>query len=186
MINHLFMVVGPSGSGKTTIVDRLKELNPELKGVVTCTSRAPRPGEIDGVHYHFRTPEFFENGLRTGEILEAENVHGNWYGTPAAGVNEVLESGHDAIMIIDYKGARSIKGHLPCATSVFVSPPDRETLRRRLADRGDDPTSIDRRLDRVAEECAVAGECDDRVGNDELDRAVTKLVAIVKMHRYRH
>jgi guanylate kinase len=130
----LVIISGPSGVGKDTIIQALRERprDPDYHYVVTCTTRARRPGEIDGVSYQFLTPDEFHALRESGGLLEANEVHGNWYGTPRAQVLEALAAGHDVILKIDVQGAQQVKERVPNALLVFVVPPSLEALFNRL------------------------------------------------------
>lgn len=133
----LMIISGPSGVGKDTIIDALRgrPRNPDYHYVVTCTTRARRPGEVDGVNYHFLDRERFSALRDGGELLEANQVHGNWYGTPRAQVRDALAAGHDVILKIDVQGAQVVKENVPEAVLIFIVPPSLETLFRRLKSR---------------------------------------------------
>jgi guanylate kinase len=133
----LVIISGPSGVGKDTIIDalRLRTHDPEYHYVVTCTTRARRPGEVDGVDYHFLTAEVFAELRAAGGFLEANQVHGNWYGTPRNQVRDALASGRDVILKIDVQGAQVVKGKVPGALLIFLIPPSLEDLFQRLRSR---------------------------------------------------
>ena len=133
----LVIISGPSGVGKDTIIEALRKRprDPDYYYVVTCTTRARRPDEIDGVSYHFMTLKAFLALRDSGGLLEANQVHGNWYGTPRAQVREALAAGHDVILKIDVQGAQQIKERVPNALLVFVVPPSLEALYGRLRER---------------------------------------------------
>ena len=133
----LVIISGPSGVGKDTIIDalRLRVHEPEYHYVVTCTTRARRPGELDGVDYHFLSREAFERQRAAGGFLEANEVHGNWYGTPRGQVRDALEADHDVILKIDVQGAQVVKTKVPGALLIFLIPPSLEDLFQRLRSR---------------------------------------------------
>jgi guanylate kinase len=133
----LVIISGPSGVGKDTIIDamRRREHDPDYHYVVTCTTRARRPGEVDGVDYHFLSRAAFDELRAAGGFLEANEVHGNWYGTPRAQVRDALESGHDVILKIDVQGAQVVKTKVPGALLIFLIPPSMEDLFQRLRSR---------------------------------------------------
>jgi guanylate kinase len=133
----LVIISGPSGVGKDTIIDALRERphDPDYHYVVTCTTRARRPGEVDGVDYHFLDPERFAALRAAGEFLEAAEVHENWYGTPRGQVREALAAGRDVILKIDVQGARIVKSKVPGALLIFIVPPSLEDLFQRLRSR---------------------------------------------------
>lgn len=130
----LVIISGPSGVGKDTIIEALQDRprDPDYHYVVTCTTRARRPGEIDSVSYHFMTADAFLALRDSGGLLEANEVHGNWYGTPKAQVQQALVEGHDVILKIDVQGAQHVKEHVPNALLIFVVPPSLEALFGRL------------------------------------------------------
>jgi guanylate kinase len=135
--NPLLVVVsGPSGVGKSTIVADLTHAHPQVVPIVTATTRPRRPEETDKVHYHFLSVEAFEKLRSTGGLLEAAEVHGNWYGTPVQQVRGILAAGRDAILTIDPQGARSVRSLVPDALLIFVMPPSLEDLDDRLTNRG--------------------------------------------------
>ena len=133
----LVIISGPSGVGKDTIIDalRLRSHDPEYHYVVTCTTRARRPGEADGVDYNFMTRKAFAETRAAGGFLEANEVHGNWYGTPRSQVREALAAGRDVILKIDVQGAQVVKGKVPGALLIFLIPPSLEDLFQRLRSR---------------------------------------------------
>jgi guanylate kinase len=133
----LVIISGPSGVGKDTIIAALQKRHhhPPYQYVVTCTTRDPRPGEVDGISYHFITRERFMALRDAGELLEAAEVHDNWYGTPRAGVREAMAKGRHAILKIDVQGAQVVKGCVPGALLIFLVPPSLETLFKHLRER---------------------------------------------------
>jgi len=182
----LFIVSAPSGTGKTTGVERLVEVLPGLVRSRSYTSRAARAGEIDGVDYNFITRERFEAMVGRGEFLEHADVFGNLYGTRAEDTDRLLASGRDVVLVIDVQGAQLVRARGIENVAVFVLPPSFEALERRLRGRSKDPEeAIRRRLRTALEELAVYGEYDYVVVNDELDRCVDRLRAIVVAERAR-
>ena len=137
----LFIISGPAGSGKGTIVKRVRELA-EFDFSVSATTRAPRPGEIDGVHYFFTDKEEFRRKIAAGEMLEHEEYVGNYYGTPKKPVDDALSAGKNIILDIDVQGALQVKTKMPEAVMIFVLPPDFETLMRRIRGRGTESEEI--------------------------------------------
>ncbi len=137
----LFIISGPAGSGKGTIVSRVRELAP-FDFSVSATTRAPRPGEIDGVHYRFMTKEDFEQKILSGEMLEHAQYVGNYYGTPKDPVEETLAAGKNIILDIEVQGALQVKEKMPEAIMIFVIPPDYETLVSRIRGRGTETEEV--------------------------------------------
>ena len=176
----LFIVSAPSGTGKTTVVERLVEVLPDLVRSRSYTSRPAREGENDGVDYNFITRERFEAMVGRAEFLEHADVFGNLYGTRAEDTNRLLASGRDVVLVIDVQGAQLVRSRGIENVAVFVLPPSFEVLERRLRGRSKDPEdAVRRRLRTAREEVAVYGEYDYVVVNDELDRCVDRLRAIV-------
>jgi guanylate kinase len=181
----LVVLAGTSGAGKGTLGRRLREQDPTLAWSVSWTTRAPRPGEQDGVDYHFVTREAFERLRDQGGFLEWFEVYGDLKGTPKQFVVDSLAAGRDVLLEIDVNGARAARKEIPEALLVFVCAPSREEQRRRLEARGaDDPEAIERRLARAEAEEKVAREhFDVLIVNDDVDRAAAELAAIVKARR---
>jgi len=187
-VSHPLLVVitGPSAVGKDTLLERLRAGFPGAHFAITATTRPPREGEIDGVHYYFHSVPHFEAMIATGELLEHARVYGDWKGVPLAPVREALGSGKDVLMRTDVQGARHIKGIAPSAVTIFIAPPSIEELDRRLNDRGadtDEQAAI--RLKIADEEMAAAGEFDHTVINDDLDACVAEIEAILETERLR-
>lgn len=157
----LFVVSGPAGAGKSEIVKLLLKKHPDVKLSVSCTTRAPRPGEIDGVSYHFVTEERFQQLIDENAFYEWAHVHQNRYGTLKSAVAKELDEGHDLILEIDVQGCLQVLEQNPDATGVFVCPPSRENLEKRLRGRGTETEeSIRVRLGNVAKEVATAYKYD--------------------------
>ena len=183
---HLFIVSAPSGAGKTTLIERLVEEVPRLRMSRSYTSRAARPGERDGVDYNFISRDRFLAMIAANEFLEWADVFGNLYGTSAADVDRLLESGDDVVLVIDVQGARQVRRLRPDATTVFVMPPSYAVLEQRLRGRSKDPeAAILRRLQVAKEEVASFDEYDFIVVNDELEAAVARLRGIILAKRCR-
>ncbi|MDR2743880.1 MAG: guanylate kinase [Desulfovibrio sp.] len=173
------VISAPSGTGKTTLIRRLREEFPGFGYSVSCTTRQPRKGEMDGREYVFLSREEFERRRARDYFAEWAEVHGNLYGTPLTPVERMLTEGRDVIFDIDVQGARQIKLSLPVAVFVFVLPPDMERLEQRLRLRGlDDEEAIECRLARACVEMAQAGWYDALVVNDRLDAAYDALRAV--------
>ena len=182
----LYTVSAPSGAGKTSLVTALVGNNPELTVSVSHTTRPMRPGEQDGVNYHFVERDTFLAMLGRTEFLEHAEVFGNLYGTSQLWVEEQLAAGTDVILEIDWQGARQVKRLMPATRAVFILPPSRETLKERLTSRGqDDDTVIQRRMAQAEEEMSHYIESDFLVLNLEFERALAELQAIVDCHRLR-
>jgi guanylate kinase len=184
----LVVVAGPSGAGKGTIVRRLLELNPELHFSVSMTTRAPRPGEIDGREYRFVSHDEFLRVRDAGGFLEWFEVYGDLKGTPRAAVERELAAGHDVLLEIDVQGARAVKEQFPDALLIFVKPPSREVQRRRYLERhrddpNFDPADLERRLGEADAEEALVDDFDAVVVNDDLERAVEDVAAILTRRR---
>jgi guanylate kinase len=177
----LTVVSGPTAVGKGTVVARLAREHPELFVSVSATTRAPRPGEQDGLHYWFVSEAEFDAMVERGDLLEWAVVHGRHrYGTPRAPVVEALRRGKQAILEIDLQGARQVKHSWPGATFVFLAPPSWEELDRRLTGRGTEtPEQQERRLATARTELAAVSEFDHVVVNAEIGQAVGDLVALL-------
>jgi guanylate kinase len=181
----LVVLAGTSGAGKGTIGRRLRELDPRLRWSVSWTTRAARPGEVDGVDYHFVSRDDFERLRDEGGFLEWFDVYGDLKGTPRQFVLDALAVGDDVLLELDVHGALAAREALPEALLVFVRAPSPEEQRRRIQERGaDDPEAVERRLARAeAEERIAEAEFDAVIVNDDLGRAVRELAAIVEERR---
>jgi guanylate kinase len=181
----LVVLAGTSGAGKGTIGRRLRDLYPDLRWSVSWTTRPARPGEVDGVDYHFVSREEFERLREAGGFLEWFDVYGDLKGTPRQFVVDALAAGHDVLLELDVHGALAAREALPAALLVFVRAPSPEEQRRRIEERGaDDPQAVERRLARAEAEESIADEQFDAViVNDDVGRAVTELAAIVEGRR---
>jgi guanylate kinase len=180
----LFVLAAPSGGGKTSLVNALLEREPGIRLSVSYTTRPPRPGEKDGVHYHFVDATRFMALKSGGEFLEHANVHGNWYATSASWLREEIAQGHDVLLEIDWQGAEQIRRLIPGAVLIFILPPSLASLRERLEKRGQDaPEVIERRLDAAREEMRHCGDFDYVIMNQDFARAVDDLSAIVRAAR---
>jgi len=180
----LFVVSAPSGTGKTTVVERLVEVYPFLEQSRSYTSRPARPGEIDGVDYNFVSRAEFDAMLGRNEFLEWADVFGNLYGTSRQETEARLEAGGDVVLVIDVQGARQVRARKPDAVAVFVLPPSFEVLERRLRGRSkDSEAAMARRLATARDEISAVDEYDYVVINDELDRCVSEIGAIVTAER---
>jgi guanylate kinase len=182
----LFIVSAPSGAGKTSLVDALRERDPNVSLSISYTTRAPREGEVEGHHYHFVSRAVFEQMLERGEFLESALVHGNNYGTSERWVLQRLEAGANIVLEIDWQGAAQVRRRFPDCIGIFILPPSLETLESRLRLRAKDaPAVIAARLEAAREEISHAGEFDYVIINDDFDRAVDDLKAVVRAARLR-
>lgn len=176
----LIVVSAPAGCGKDTILEQALSRNDNLFYSVSATSRAMRPGETDGVSYHFRTREQFESMIKNGELLEYTEYCGNYYGTPRKAVEDMLAAGKDVILKIEVEGAGNIRKMFPDCTMIFILPPSFAELDRRLHKRGtEDEETIQRRLKTAREELTYARNYDFLVVNGALEKAVDDFLAVV-------
>lgn len=191
----LLVISAPSGAGKTTLCHRLLREFPVMDYSISCTTRPPRVGEMDGQDYYFLTPDEFRRRSESGGLLEEAEVHGYAYGTPRQPVEKALRAGRDVLMDIDVQGAGRIRNLVSCESDsllarayvdVFVMPPSMAELRRRLESRGkDSPAVIERRLANAAREMQAREEYQYVVINDDLERAYDELRGIVLTERRR-
>ncbi len=182
----LFIVSAPSGAGKTTLVEHLVQILPNLRMSRSYTSRPARPGERDGVDYHFVTREQFAQMIERGEFLEWADVFGNFYGTSARDTERLMAAGQDVVMVIDVQGARQVKAHGMDHTSIFVLPPSFEVLERRLRGRSKDTEEqMQRRLATARAEASAFRDYDYVVVNDQLEPTVVRLQEIIAAERSR-
>ena len=174
------MLSGPSGVGKGSVIKVVRERHPEVWLSVSVTTRAPRPGETDGVEYHFVSQEEYDALVARDELLEHAVYAGNSYGTPRRPVLEALAAGVPALLEIELQGARQVKQRMPEAHLVFLAPPSFDELARRLTGRGtEDDERVRRRLDLARIEMAAEDEFEAVVVNDDLERAADALVALM-------
>ncbi|HEV3467749.1 MAG TPA: guanylate kinase [Pyrinomonadaceae bacterium] len=182
----LFVISSPSGGGKGTLIRRVLGRVPGLSYSVSWTTRAPRPGERDGVNYHFVTPEEFARMREAGGFLEWAVVHGNFYGTARSVVAQELSEGHDIILEIDVQGAETVRAALPGVVGVFILPPSLSVLRARLSARMTErPEELALRLRNARGEVEQYRHFDYLVLNDEVERAAAQLASIVYAERAR-
>ena len=184
---NLFVVSAPSGAGKSSLVKALMELDAGVRASISHTTRAPRGQELDGREYHFVDPQRFDQMVAHGEFLEWANVHGNRYGTSRQAVLQVISSGQDVMLEIDYQGALQVRRIFPQAILIFILPPSWEELRARLQRRGEDsPDTIEQRLCNARIEMMQAREFDFVIINQLFVRALFDLKAIVHAQRLRY
>ena len=184
MTGTLYIVAAPSGAGKTSLTRALLEREPNLVLSVSYTSRAPRPNEVDGVHYHFVSRAEFEDMVERGEFFEHAIVHGDLKGTARGPVQKTLAQGKDVLLEIDWQGAEQVRKKMADTVSIFILPPSRAELERRLRSRASDSEeTILRRLADARRDLEHAGEFDYVVVNDSFDSALDEICAIVEHRR---
>lgn len=179
---RVVVLSGPSAVGKSSVVRRLRERIPNLQFSVSATTRAPRPGEVDGVDYHFVSPDRFQQLIDEGALLEWAEIHGGLHrsGTPAEPVRAATEAGLPVLIEVDLAGARAVKQALPEAITVFLAPPSWEDLKARLVGRGTEtPEAMRRRLDTARTEMAAQDDFDEVVVNSRLESACAELVLLL-------
>ncbi len=182
----LFIVSAPSGAGKTSLVRALLESVPSVTVSVSYTTRPMRPGETDGVDYHFVDREYFRAMIEADEFLEYAEVFGNYYGTARATVDQALAQGEDVLLEIDWQGARQVRERSAACVGVFILPPSRTVLEQRLRARGqDDEAVIARRMSAAVNEMSHYEEYDYLVVNDDFQLALADLQAIIRARRLR-
>jgi len=175
----------PAGGGKTTLSNLLLKEIPNLKKIVTCTTRKPRPGEKNGIDYIFLTKEQFEEKIKKGEFLEYAVVHGNYYGTPKDQVFSQIDNGNDVLLVIDVQGMRQIKSNMDNVITIFMIPPSIDELVNRMRRRGDSDQEIQRRLQTAMKEFPAWKEYDYIVINDILLEAKEAVKHIILSNRYK-
>ena len=184
MSGNLFIVSAPSGAGKSSLVKALLERDASIRLSISFTTRAPRAGEVDGVHYHFISHEEFQARLGEGEFLESAEVYGNYYGTSQRWIENEMAAGHDILLEIDWQGAAQVRKLMPQARSIFILPPTLAELQRRLVGRGTDSDEvIAKRMAAAHEDVSHSLEFDYLLVNDLFEEALIDLLAIARAHR---
>lgn len=177
---HLFVIAAPSGTGKNTIIEMVRKDLKNLGYSISHTTRAPRKGERDGVHYYFVGKKQFEKMIQAQEFVEWAVVYNQLYGTSVSSVRSAQASGKDVLMDLDIQGARQIKKRFPDSTAIFIVPPSLETLRERLEKRSSyDGTDIDLRMTEAVQEIRECRDFDFLIVNDDLREAVSEVEAII-------
>lgn len=183
----LYTISAPSGAGKTSLVHSLVASDSIIKVSVSHTTRAIRPGEVDGVNYHFTNQAEFSEMLKSGEFLEYAQVFSNMYGTSQAWVKSTLATGVDVVLEIDWQGAQQVRKLIPKTVAVFILPPSKETLRERLTGRGQDSEAvIDARMAEAKSELSHYAECDYLIVNDCFDQALADFKAVITAERLKN
>jgi guanylate kinase len=183
---QIFVLSAPSGTGKSTVAGLVRKRLPDLAYSVSLTTRAPRTGEAEGVDYHYVTRREFEERIAAGRMAEYAEIFGNLYGTSADLLEGSLDQGRDLLLDIDVKGAAQLRGHFPQGVYVFLLPPSRQELERRLRERGSESEEqVRQRLDRAVEEFAQAHHYTHLVVNDQLDQTVREVAAVITAERLR-
>ena len=178
---YLFVVSGPSGVGKDSVVKKLRENHPEIAKTVSATTRAPRPGEQEGVDYYYRTEDEFRKLLAEDQIVEHNFYNKNYYGTLRSEVNRHLDAGRMVVLVIDVHGAANIKRMYPDANTIFLLPPSIEELERRLRGRGtEDEASVERRLDEARNELSIKDTYDQQLVNRDVDTCAEELYQMMR------
>ena len=184
MSGNLFIITAASGAGKTSLVRALLAADSQIKLSISYTTRQPRPGEVNGEHYHFVEDATFLSMLGEGDFLESAHVHGARYGTSQTRVDEALASGNDLILEIDWQGAAQVRKLYPEAISIFILPPSIPELESRLRGRGQDSEEVIlKRLAAAREEMSHVGEFDYVTINDKFEESLQDLAAIVRAQR---
>lgn len=182
----LFVIAAPSGAGKTTLTRMAMAQNPRLALSISTTTRAPRPGEENGVHYHFVSVDTFLQMQAAGDFLESAEVHGNFYGTSRQGIEALLLADRDVILEIDWQGAQQVRCVYPESVGVFIVPPSFGTLETRLQGRGQDSAEvIAQRVANAREELQHLNEFPYVIINENLDKALAELLAVFASARVR-
>jgi guanylate kinase len=184
MPGSLFIITAPSGAGKSSLVKALLTADPSIRLSISYTTRAPRPGEENGIHYHFVSMALFMEMLNRGDFLESAEVYGNYYGTSQPWIEDQIRADRDLLLEIDWQGAAQIRKLFPDALSIFVLPPSMAELKLRLESRGQDSAEvIARRLAAAQEDISEVYSFDYLVVNDNFDTALADIQAIIRACR---
>jgi guanylate kinase len=182
---RVFVITGPSGVGKGTLIRTLRERMPELELSTSATTRRPRPGETQGVHYHFLSDAEFEDLVRSGAFVEHARYSGRRYGTLRSELETRTAGGHPVILEIEVQGARQVAETMPDAVRIFIAPPTDDALRTRLIGRGDTTEDMDARLETAQEELDAREDFDAVIVNDRLDEAADELERLIRSYTRR-
>lgn len=184
LLGNLFIISAPSGAGKSTLINALLKQHADMQLSVSHTTRSPRPGESNGVQYHFTDVPTFKQLIEQDQFIEWAEVFGNYYGTSKAALADKLAQGIDVFLDIDWQGARQIKQQLPFVTSIFILPPSVDALEQRLNQRGQDSAEvIAGRMAKARDEISHAAEYDYWVVNDDLQLALQQFSGIIQTQR---
>lgn len=184
MNKKLYVISGSSGVGKGTVLKGFLKKNPEFMLSISCTTRKPRPGEVDGVNYFFLSKDEFQNCIDNDKFLEWAEFAGNFYGTKKKYINQCLEQGKDIILEIDTQGALQVKKRMPEAVLIFICPPSYEALENRLRGRHtEDEETIQKRLEQAEIELERAERFDYKILNDDLEKAICALENVINKER---
>ncbi|MCL2062223.1 MAG: guanylate kinase [Firmicutes bacterium] len=182
----LVVISGPSGAGKGTVYQKVLQLNPKILSSVSVTTRAPRAGEKEGVHYYFKSLAEYQQMIADGAFLETASVYSNYYGTPKSAVLDRIDKGCDVLFEIDIHGARQIKSQYKDSVLIFLMTPDFKTLKKRLSERGTETeSSLKNRLGSAKNELAQYGEFDYYVTNDIAEQAAKDIITIINAEKLR-
>jgi guanylate kinase len=182
-IGKCIILSSVAGGGKSTLISLLLERHPDLMFSISCTTRAPRPGDIPGVTYHFLSIPEFRSGIEANQFLEWAEVHGNYYGTSRIPIESAIRKGRTILLDIDVQGAKIVKEKLPEAITVFIVPPSQEVWIQRLRGRGtDSPESIELRIKNGLKELESKDWFDFQIVNDNLEKAYTELERLIFRH----
>ena len=185
-LGTLYIISAPSGAGKTSLVHALVERMSSVVVSVSYTTRLPRSGEVDGWDYHFVSEQTFLQKVESGEFLEHAQVFDHYYGTASTAVTVKLSQDYDVVLEIDWQGARQVRQLMPECASIFILPPSLDALERRLRARGQDPdTIIERRMQAAVREMTYYAECDYLIINDDFERALDDLAAVISANHLR-